>query len=228
VDGDGARAADLALARACATGDPAAIALFEERFGGELRSLLSRLGLGGATVDELAQELREKLFVGRSGAPPAIASYAGRGPLGAWLRAMAVHAATSAHRAAQRRTRDRSDSLLTEVAVEHDVELLRVRAQYAPRLREALQRALAELSPRQRNVLRLVYVEEVSVEQVAVVYGVHRVSVSRWLGDARRTLLSRTRALLAEALELTPSELESVTRACLSQLELSLDTLLRD
>jgi RNA polymerase sigma-70 factor (ECF subfamily) len=223
-----AHAADAALARACAAGDVQAIAEVERRFGDEMTRALARLGIDTETSAEIRQALREKLFVGKGGEPPAIATYSGRGPLGGWLRALVVHAAMSAHRAAKRRAQDRTDSVLSGIAADEDPELAQIRARYAGPFREAFRDALASLSPRERNVLRLVYVEGLTVEQAGAAYGVHRVSVSRWLGQTRQTLLERTRALLAKRLALGASELASVTRMCLSQIDVSLDRLLRE
>jgi RNA polymerase sigma-70 factor (ECF subfamily) len=87
---------------------------------------------------------------------------------------------------------------------------------------------MAALPARDRNVLRLVYGEGLSVEQVAVLYQVHRVSVSRWLGATRRELLEQTRARLRERLRLDDAEMASLTRLCLSQIDVSLDRILSE
>src|SRR4051812_28262745 len=57
--------ADLALAFACAKRQPGALAEFERRFGGEFAGALSRLSMGRAEIDEVAQTVRERLFVER-------------------------------------------------------------------------------------------------------------------------------------------------------------------
>ena len=176
----------------------------------------------------IRQAVREKLFVGKEGKDgkaPGIASYNGKGPLGAFLRAVVVHAAISARRA-QRHDHD-GDSAIGDAASDDDPELAGIRARYGASFKQAFYDALAELPPRDRNVLRLVYVDGLSVEQVALAYGVHRVSVSRWLGDAREQLHTRTRAILRDRLSLSATEMASVARLCLSQIDVSLDRLLR-
>jgi RNA polymerase sigma-70 factor (ECF subfamily) len=218
--------ADVELARACAAGDARAIAEVERRFGPDLDRALARLRLDAALAAEIRQSVREKLFVGKGGGPPGIASYEGKGPLGAFLRAVVVHAAMSAKRA-QRKDHD-GDSVLRDAAAVDDPELAEIRRRYGASFKQAFADALAELEPRDRNVLRLVYVEGLGVEQVALAYGVHRVSVSRWLADARAHLHSRTRALLRERLSLSATELASVARLCLSQIDVSLDRLLAE
>jgi RNA polymerase sigma-70 factor, ECF subfamily len=218
-------APDLLLARAAAGGDAGAIAEIERRFRGDIDRALSRLRVSAAVADEVRQRVREKLFVAQGGRASGIASYQGRGPLAAFLRAVVVHAAIGLRRA--ERTHD-GESKIDEAAGDDDPELLEIRRRYGPAFKEAFQRALASLSARERNVLRLVYVEGLAVDEVARTYGVHRVSVSRWLGEARDKLHVRTRAALREGHGLGPAELGSVVRLCLSQIDVSLDRVLRD
>lgn len=216
---------DLYLALACARGDAAALMTFEAQLGPEIARGLGRLKLRGPAADELTQRLRHKLFVAAPGEEPRIVAYSGRGPLKAWLRALVAHEALSEHRRRGREDHE-SDSAIGDLAASDDPELREVRARYAAPFRDAFQDALAALPARDRNVLRLVYGEGLSVEQVAVVYHVHRVSVSRWLGAARRELLDQTRARLRDRLRLDDSELASLTRVCLSQIDVSLDRIL--
>lgn len=223
---DALHASDLYLAIACAAGDAAALAAFEATLGPEITRALGKLSLRGPDAAELTQRLRHKLFVAEAGAAGRIATYSARGPLRAWLRALVVHEAMSEHRRRGRHEHE-TDSALGEMAADDDPELAQIKARYAAPFREAFGEALTALSPRDRNVLRLVYREGVTVEQVALMYGVHRVSVSRWLQDTRRELLEGTRGRLRDRLRLDESELASLTRLCLSQIDVSLDRLLR-
>lgn len=214
---------DLALARRSAQGDAAAIAEIERRADASVRSALARLRLDAAEADEVRQAVREKLFVGGAEKGPAIASYEGKGPLEGFLRAVVVHAALSA----KRRVRPADgDSVLAGVAVEADPALDLARAKYGASFAQAFRDAFQELTTRERNILRLVYVDGLSVEQVATTYGVHRVSASRWLGTARGALQERTHALLRERLAVGPSEAASLVRLCLVDLDVSLARLL--
>jgi RNA polymerase sigma-70 factor (ECF subfamily) len=223
---DAIHVADLYLALAAATADEAALAIFERELLPEIARALAKLRLGAAAEEDLAQRIRLKLFLAEGAAEPRIAAYSGKGPLRAFLRSLAVHEALSEIR---RRGRDRheTDSALGDLAADDDPELEGLRTRYAAPFREAFQAALASLSPRERNVLRLVYAEGVRVEQVAVLYGVNRVSVSRWLGQTRKDLFERTREGLRKSLCLSEAEFASVTRLCLSQIDVSLDRVLR-
>jgi RNA polymerase sigma-70 factor (ECF subfamily) len=240
---DGLHTNDLYLALACAAGDAAALARFEAQYAPEIERALARLRLRGPAAEEIHQRLRHKLFVaadgaghdgaasgpkpraGKAGAEPRIVSYSGRGPLRAWLRALVAHEALSEHRRRGREDHE-TDSVIGELAAGDDPELAEVRARYAAPFRDAFRDALASLPARDRNVLRLVYTEGLSVEQVAILYNVHRVSVSRWLGATRKSLLEETRARLRDRLRVDDAELASLTRLCLSQIDVSLDRLL--
>jgi hypothetical protein len=85
--------ADLYIACGCALGDPAALSAFESHYGREIRIALQRMKQPDSTVQEVEQQIREKLFVGEDGTRPRIADYTGRGDLRSWLRVIAVRTA---------------------------------------------------------------------------------------------------------------------------------------
>lgn len=61
------------------------------------------------------------------------------------------------------------------------------------RLRRRLPDAMAELTPRQRQMVTLQYQENLTVTQIAQRLGVNKSTVSRCLRRARQTLYSRLR-----------------------------------
>lgn len=186
---------------------------------------LDRMRFDADLKAEVLQGLREKVVVG-CGAPPKLETYSARGPLAGWIRAIAVHDGLQVLRARGRRVPHDGPSALDHLGVAEEPELLHVRAAYEGPFKAAFAEVLATLAPRDRNVMRLVYVEGLTAEQVGLAYGVHRVSVARWLGQIRETLFARTRTLLEQRLQLSPTEFMSLTRACLSQIDVSLDRLL--
>jgi RNA polymerase sigma-70 factor (ECF subfamily) len=220
------RGDDLALALSCGRGDAEAIAEFERRYAREVPGALSRIEANAQLVDEVAQLVREKLFVGP---PPKILSYSGRGPLVAWLRAVAVHTAVSIQRSTARAPRTAGDDALADLASSSsDPEIAHLRERFAEPFRTAFLDALAELVPQQRTVLRLNVIDGLNIEQIGEVYGVHRATVARWIASSRERLMTRTRELLCERLGLDASEVASIERLCLSQLDISLRSALAD
>ncbi len=225
---DEAYASDLFLALGCEAHDAAALATFESWCVPDAARGLLRLRLSQEAIDDILQRVRTKILVGNDGGAPAIASFAARGPLAGWVRAIAVREALSQRRAEVRRGVQESPSMLDRLPVPEDPVLEGLRAQYAAPFKSAFGEVLGKLEPRDRNVLRLVYVEGLTAEQVGLAYGVHRVSVARWLGQIRESLFGGTRRLLQERLRLSPAEVDSMTRLCLSQIDVSLDRLLRE
>src|SRR5262249_24097690 len=89
----GTRAADLYLAVACAARVPGAVDAFEHTHVRRVGTYLARKRPSAAFVDEVQQVVREKLFVGKDGAPPKIAEYSGQGGLAGWVRVIALRVA---------------------------------------------------------------------------------------------------------------------------------------
>jgi RNA polymerase sigma-70 factor (ECF subfamily) len=213
--------AALVLARACAAGEPAALAHFAAVYGGDMVAALSTFRADRDFVDEVLQAVREKLFVGPT---PKILEYAGRGPLRAWLRAVVVRAALNARR---RRVADPGPSAMEDVLLDvaapaGDPELAQIVEKYGAAYKRAVHEALADLPPEDRNVLRLSLLEGLGIDAIARIYAVHRATVARWVGRARETVVDGARRRLGESTRLDPAEVASVARACRTTLDLSL------
>lgn len=217
---DSVNVEDLALAHACMGHDPQAIRELEARCFATIPQALAQFA-AGPPVEEVTQRLRERLLVGAGGRGK-IAGYSGRGPLTAWVRASAVRTAISLLRSRKALRESGADGLDFVPAVAGDPELELVRTRYGEVLKAALQQAIDTLPARDRNVLRFNYVDGLSIDQIGVLYRVHRATAARWLGRARELILAETRRLVIERLAVTDSELESLVRVLRSQLEVSL------
>src|SRR5258708_5741051 len=90
---------DLYLACACARGVPAALAVFERQLMVLVPDFVARIDGVRPFVDEIQQQLRERLLVGAPTQSARIARYTGRGALGGWLRVAAVRTAIDMLRA---------------------------------------------------------------------------------------------------------------------------------
>ncbi|MBX3261002.1 MAG: sigma-70 family RNA polymerase sigma factor [Labilithrix sp.] len=213
---------DLVLARACAAGDPAALAHFDATYRSEMIAALSTLRAPRDFVDEVMQSVREKLFVGPS---PKILEYGGRGALRAWLRAVVVRSALNARRRRISEPKPSADDdrlLDVAAASSGDPEIAEIVAKYGDTYKRAVHEALAELTTEDRNILRLSLLEGLSIDGIAQIYGVHRATVARRIARARESVAEGARRRLGERTRLDLSELASVTRACRTELDLSL------
>jgi RNA polymerase sigma-70 factor (ECF subfamily) len=107
-----------------------------------------------------------------------------------------------------------------------DSELELVRAAYLPAFKDAIQRALGELAPRDRNLLRYTLIDHVSLEDLGKIHGVHRATVARWLASTREQLSERVQTELRDTLRIDPDELASLLGQIRSRLDLSLSRIL--
>jgi RNA polymerase sigma-70 factor (ECF subfamily) len=194
--------------------------VFDAEYVAAIGPSLARFQGGDHFTREVQQELRCRLL-----APPEprIATYAGTGPLLAWVRIAAMRLALNSRRRVLRRSEELIvDEFLKETRVE-DVE----RPRYVETLSRAVQRAFAELTVQERNLLRLHYADGLSLQQLAKLEQVHRATVARWLAAARQRIFQLVEDDVRGSLGLSPSEFKSVLGLVHSYLEASLSGLFR-
>jgi RNA polymerase sigma-70 factor, ECF subfamily len=217
------QAVDLYLAFACLQGDTWAMEELERRLQSLVGAAITHLRPDRIFVEEVHQRLRQKLLLPREGRPPKLREYAGKGPLAQWLRAVALREALNL--LAQQRAgapAESSTALLEMAAPGPDPELTLLKHRYAPEFKAALEAALRELPARERNFLRLFFLEGLAVEQIARLDGTHKSTVSRRMAGARERVLTEMRRQLRERLALSVSELDSLVGQLRSQLDVSL------
>lgn len=224
---EGLYTSDLYLSCAGAAGSAAAVEAFSKRLLADLARVLSGVG-AAAIADDVRQILLERLFVGNAESPPKISTYSGRGQLSAWVRVAAVRIAVSLRRTEHPSEAPGPDETLDALLPSIDPELDALKLRYAATFNAALGDAFAALPPRDRTLLKLHYVDGVSVERIASSYNAHRVSASRWLSAARARVLEETARLVRERKHLTESEFESLARLVRSQLDVSLGSAVGD
>jgi RNA polymerase sigma-70 factor, ECF subfamily len=216
---------DLWLACGCARGDSNAIAAFTKSYLAPIFPLPGQLAQLSADVEQITAL---RLLVAEKGRMPKIADYAGRGDLGSWSSVVALRVALMVLRKRKREILlDDAEGALSDLADAGDAEVVHLKQRYRAEFAESFQRALRTLSPRARNVLRQHHVDRLTMEQIARVYRVHRITVVRWIEGARTKLARETRKNFTARLGLQHSELESVMRMIRSQIDLSLRTYLR-
>ncbi len=218
---------DLWFACACARGDVGALRRLEQEWLPRLVPALRALRGPVGFVDEVLQTLRQKLLVGSDG-QGRIGDYAGAGPLEAWLRAVAVRTALNARRDSVRDALPPASEVLLELpAHAQDPELQLLKLRFRPHFHRLLGEALALLPPRDRNVLRLHFVDGLSLSQISAGYQVDKSTVSRWISASRERLLAHIKDGLRAALALEDGELEGLFALVKSGLSLSLSAALR-
>jgi RNA polymerase sigma-70 factor (ECF subfamily) len=215
--------ADLVLACACAANDAAGLARFERTFVPEIDFYVASLRLPPEVVDELKQLVRVKLFTGPA---PRIWQYSGKGPLGAWVRIVALRLAMDELEARPREaaTDPRAvDALVSPTsAADHAV----LREAWEPRLRASIEEGLARLPGKEKTILRLHYVEGLNIDAIGAIYEVHRATVARWLLAIRATLLREIRENLSVELPGRTSELRTLFQSLQSEIGISISRVL--
>jgi RNA polymerase sigma-70 factor (ECF subfamily) len=215
---------DLYLACGCCAGRREAVAAFDRAHLSQIPQFVASFDRGQPFADEVRQRVSAKLLAGEGGESPKIREYTGRGALGGWVRITATRTALNLLRA----TGDRADSPLEEgLAGSADPELELIKSQAGAEVAGALRRAIPELSADARTLLKLHYVDGLSIDQIAPMFQAHRATVARWIAKAREHLLSATRQALAARLRCTAREVDSLVGLARSQLEISLRQLLR-
>jgi RNA polymerase sigma-70 factor (ECF subfamily) len=218
------RGPDLYLACACTVRVPGALEAFDRAHLARIDAYLARLGPSPAFVDEVRQEVRGKLYVGRDGAPW-IAEYDGRGALASWVRVVSIRTAIDLRR--QEGPAPASDRRAEHAPSPGDPERDLQRERYQKAFGEALRGAVLALGPDHRRILRRHFAEGATLEALAEELGVHRATVARHVAAARLALKRDARRRLRMALGCPESEMESLAAVMRSQLDLSLPTLLR-
>lgn len=106
-----------------------------------------------------------------------------------------------------------------------DPELAFLKSHYRDAVSQALKDVIAGLPADERNVLRLYFMDGLSVDKIATVYVVHRATAARWVARGREALLKGTQELLEQRLRIDTSEVESLVGIVRSQLDLNVSSL---
>lgn len=210
-------AGDLYLALACSQGNPKALALFDRHFLVATAAYLTHAECGRGFADELGQRLRARLFVAQ-GSPAKIATYTGRGPLGVWLRTVASRVAVDLRREDKQNQGD--DKQVGDLrAPGLDPELDYLKTLYRGELGQAFRATLAALHMQEGNILRLHFLEGMTVEALAGLYRTSERTMTRRIAEARQRILDETRRLLAERLHLPESQVNTLMGMAQSQMQ---------
>lgn len=217
---------EMYLACGCDCNAPNAVARFEATYSPTIKTTLARMQLSDEMVADVMQSLLERLLLSRSGKRALICKYAGQGSLQGLIRVSAYRAAITLLR------QDKSKSIPLEddyqlALVTTSPELAAMRAEYRIEFQRAFADAFQVLSSRERNILRLRFIDSLSVDQISALYRVHRTTASRWLSSARKSVAKETKRLLRQRLQVGESQLGPLIALVQSHLDLSIEHILR-
>jgi RNA polymerase sigma-70 factor (ECF subfamily) len=162
--------------------------------------------------------------MGSDGKTPKIAEYSGKGALGGWLRVTAVRTALNHIRAAS--SGPKTKELGDEVSLAADPELAYVKEHAQDLFADAFKRVLSGLDESGRTILRLHYIDGLTMDQLARLYKTPRSTIARRVAEARQQILEATESLLRDEKRLSPSAVASVIRQAKSRLDVTITRLL--
>jgi RNA polymerase sigma-70 factor (ECF subfamily) len=215
--------ADLFLAAAACLQDPAALHHFDAEYLANARGAVARVDGAAHFIDEILQQLRVHLLIGASAR---LASYAAAGQLVDWVRVAAMRTAINAKRA-DHRVVPTDEVPLDKLLPDRDDELDAFKLRYADQFHRALEDSFQRLEPRERNLLRLHFLDGLSLDALATMHGVHRATIARWLVALRERLLEQARGRLGGGQELTSRSVRSLYRWLAKDVHLSVSRWLR-
>lgn len=217
------RGADLYLVAACVGENTDAFVAFEKEFLAPLTGRVGRITLSADQADELRQQLRCTLLLPPQ---PKIGLFRGQGPLGAWVRVCAVRAALAL--VAARDARPETDTLVLDqlMSPHTDQEVAAIKSQYRDAFQGALEECFAKLPPRSKTLLRMHFLDGMSIDAMGLVFRVHRATVARWLVGIRHEVLEEICRKISFELRTSSSEFTQLVHLVRSEVQLSIRRIL--
>lgn len=209
---------DLYVACGVLNKDRAALHVFEEQFMARVPDYVLRIRAGRDVVDEVTQLLRERLIMNEK-----IAEYSGKGALGGWIRVAAVR--TTLNHLRRTDPTSAAAELGEEISAAGDPELSYVKEHSRDLFTDAFKRVLGKLDANERTILRLHYIDGLTMDQLARLYKTPRSTIARRVANARQEVLASTESLLREEQRLSPSAIASVIRQARSQVQVTITRL---
>ena len=216
---------EIWLALACSEGNKRALARFEQDYCASARSALARMGLCEADIKDVLQMVRHRLLIAKPRAK--LLDYAGRGELRRLVRVAAVRVALNAARDQKARA-----NVLVEATRGTPASPMRSpqdklqKYQDSVAIKRAVASAAAQLSARERALLRMRLLEGLSSDDIGTFYGVHRATAARWVLKAQARLRDYVRQELVAAWQAPHDELSAMSASLDSQVRLSLPRIL--
>lgn len=219
-------AADLFLAQACVAHDVAALAAFKDEILGPARRRLLASKELSSFVREAEQQLLVRLVAPIDGSEAKLSTYRGDGPLIAWVRIALTRLAINLRETSGRQ--QTLDGDVVEPLAEGDPELELLRQTYAGELEAGVKAALAAAGAEERTLLRMHFMDGLSVAEIAALFRVTPRTIQRRIAEARTAILDRLREGFRERFGGNTSLFATLVRLMGADLNLSLRTAFRD
>ena len=194
---------EVYLALGCDAGHPKALAAFETSHVRAARQVLQRQGATTDQIDETLQRLREALLLRKPGEPSIrLLRYAGSGRLVSLVRVSAVrmlaylrrHVTPESSTVQSTVDSGATDGLVRELWSRSDPEVHVIEDGQQRLFKACFATAVAALSGAERALLLFYFVEELTYQQIADLFGVNRSTICRQLNGASNKLLERITA----------------------------------
>ncbi len=228
---EGVHLRDLALAFGALSLSAVAARALDELYIQRVGEFVVRTTVDRDVIEETKQHMRTLLLVGLVGAEgdeapqPKLTEYSGKGPLGGWLRVMAVRTALNVLRA-RKPTTELTAENAPVAAIAHDPQLAYLRAHDREVFSTTFQQVLADLDDTSRTMLKLHYIQGMTMSQLATVFQTSRSSVARQVAEVRARILERTSEQLKHA-GVSASVIESMVNQAASKLDFTITKMLK-
>lgn len=219
---------DLYVAFAYGQGNQAAQEHLERCHFARIERRLSRMNIPSATCSDILQTLRCHLVEFSGNARQGL-TYSGRGSLGGWLFISAVRQAERRGQLARREqlTPEAAEPTHQAMLPAPDPEMEHLISSYRATFEQAIRDGLTQLTSRERNLLRLHFLDRLSIDRLAEVYGVHRATTARWLVRAQQRLGEATRSYFLASIPIGQASFPRLLALIQSKLNLDLSQILQ-
>lgn len=215
---EASKASDVFMVAALSRVEPLAVEWLREQVHAALVSVSG--AVPQSRWADVESDMLQRLLIDAPDRPARIREYKGTGTLKAWLRVIVVRAALKTQTPVDLSGVEeawwealQSTATTLEVGVLH--------GEFRESLAPAMLAAIDALSPKDRSLLRLHYLEDVSMEALARSYRVHAASVSRWVEGARAAFLSAVRDELARRTGVGRLAVDSLVRVLQDRFDIS-------
>ena len=210
---------DIYLALACGKAEAEALRALEGRYFPALDEHLIRAGFDKTSRQDVFQQMLMHLCAGPH---PRILTYAGRAALSSWLGVSALRFAVNLGTKTLGGTGAAELTFARIVADDTNPEMRVAIERARPLFQLALSTAIDGLPERDRTLLRLCFVDGLSIDAIGNIYGVHRATAARWITQIRQRIFKKVQLVVTRDLGLHDSEFESLAFLIRSELNLSL------